>query len=89
VHVKRADALEHRLHQSSFLRDRQPSPVGTSETDESDERARSNNPVCRGRLPRQTRHGHTGTKENAASTGDARILHHFTHPRMPARGHGN
>ena len=30
-----------------------------------------------------------GTKENAASTGDGKILAHFTRPRMPASGHGN
>jgi hypothetical protein len=31
------------------------------------------------------RHGHTGTKEYAASAGDTRILTHFTRPRMPPR----
>lgn len=34
-------------------------------------------PVSRGRLPRHTNHGLTGTRDNAASAGDAHIIPHF------------
>ena len=49
---------------------------------------KGNNPVHRGRTLRQTKHGHTGTKEKTTSTGDAEILPYFTHPRT-AEGPGN
>ena len=86
--IQRTDALEDRFHRSSRVEHRTVSPGGTFETDESDGRARSNSPGSRGRPQRQTSHGRTGTRKNAASTGDSPILPHFIRPRMP-EGQGN
>jgi hypothetical protein len=88
VDIERADALEDRLHLTSRIQQRMPSPGGAFETDESDGRARSNSPESRGRPLHQTSHGRTGTKKKRASTGDAQIITHFTRPRMP-EGHDN
>jgi hypothetical protein len=89
VHVKRADALIDRFHPASCGRSRpEPLPAGASRTDESDGRAHSGSPGIRGKLRRQTRHGRTGTKGEAASAGNAQILAHFTRPRK-AEGQDN
>src|SRR3954453_9471714 len=81
--IKRADALEDRLHQPSRIEHLTAPPGGAFETDESDGRARSNSPGSRGRPPHQTSDGRTGTKGETASTGDPHIITHFTRPRMP------
>jgi len=43
---------------------------------------KGNSPGIRGRLPRQTSHGLTGTIENAASADDPSIIAHFHRPRV-------
>jgi hypothetical protein len=63
-------------------------PAGASRTDESDGRAHSGSPGIRGKLPRQTNDGHTGTKSKTASAGNPQILAHFTRPRK-AEGQDN
>jgi len=82
VDIKRADALKDGFHQTSPIEHPTVSPGGAFETDESDGRARSNSPGSRGRPPRQTSDGRTGTKTKTASTGDPRIITHFIRPRM-------
>jgi hypothetical protein len=55
--------------------------TGASRTGESDGRAPSGSPEIRGKLPRQTKHGRTGTKNKAASAGN-----HRSSPISPACG---
>jgi hypothetical protein len=54
VNIKRTDALKDRLHRTTSAVDRQASPGGAFETDESDGRALSNSPVSRRRPLHQT-----------------------------------
>ena len=89
VHIERADTLIDRLHPASCGRSRtEPLPAGASRTDESDGRARSGSPGIRGKHPRQTNNGRTGTKSKAASAGNPQILAHFIRPRK-AEGQDN